>query len=372
MKILEITNYTAGGCGVGARVLQEAELLAERGHEVRIFSTNRVKGLFELASLEEKRGKVLIQRFPAIKLGGESFMRWNFKNSFLSFYPDVVIAHAYRHSHTTLALKLAKKINAKIFLVTHAPFDSGSTTRSLFQAWTVWMYDFWIGKRVLRKFDGVIAISKWEIPSLLKLGVPREKIHYVPNGIPKNFFEQKKSKEENKIIYFGRISPVKNIETLIGAFKLIRNKKIKLELVGPSEKIYEKQLRNLIFSYNLGNRVFFVPPIYEINEKITKIDSARVLVLPSKREGMPQALIEAMAREKIVIASDTAGAKDLIRDGSNGYLFPIGNFVELAKKIEYALSEKHRNIRVNASKSVEKFAWDKIIKKIEKLIVQKN
>ena len=40
MKILELTNYTAGGCGVWARVKNEAELLSKRGYDVRIFSSN--------------------------------------------------------------------------------------------------------------------------------------------------------------------------------------------------------------------------------------------------------------------------------------------------------------------------------------------
>src|SRR3989339_162283 len=105
-----------------------------------------------------------------------------------------------------------------------------------------------------------------------------------------------------------------------------------------------------------------------VNKKIKKIDSCKVFVLPSKREGMSVALIEALARKRIVIASDNPAAKDLIQDGKNGFLFGIGNEKALAEKIDLALSGKNDKIRVEARKSVLQFSWDKVIKKLEKIL----
>jgi len=118
----------------------------------------------------------------------------------------------------------------------------------------------------------------------------------------------------------------------------------------------------------LNERVSFLSAIYDLKEKIKKIDSSLIFILPSKREGMPQALIEAMAREKIVIASDNKGAKDIIVDNKNGFLFGIGNAEELAKKINIALNGKNGKMGKKARKSVERFSWDKIIRKIEEII----
>src|SRR3989344_4426789 len=129
MRILELTTYSAGGCGVFARVKEEAIRLAERGHEVVIFSSNFTKGSTDIAIYKEKLGKVLIRRFPAKKLGGESYMKWEFEEEALRFNPDIIIAHSYRHKHTTKIINLKEKLHCKIFLVTHAPF--GSSTRTL-------------------------------------------------------------------------------------------------------------------------------------------------------------------------------------------------------------------------------------------------
>ncbi len=370
MKILELTGFSAGIDGVWNRVKEEAVRLAEIGHNVMVFSSDIIKGSSEKALHEEQMGKVKIIRFHRRKLGGESYMEWDFEEEALKFRPDIIIAHGYRHTHTSKALKIGKKINAKILLVTHAPFVKKGETRTFLAKLVVRYYDNFIAPKIINKFDKIIAITKWEIPCLLRLGAKEDKIVYIPNGIPEEFFKLKKKKEENKILFFGRIAPIKNLETLIKAALLIKDKKIKLEIAGPSEESYIIKLKKLVKDLNADNRVIFTGPVYEAKEKINKIDSAKIFVLPSKREAMPQALIEAMAREKIVIASDNPGARDLIENGKNGFLFEYWNAKELAEKINYAADNYARlkKMKKEARKSVEQFSWDKIIAKINNLI----
>ncbi len=368
MKILELTPFSAGACGVWARAKQESELLARKGHEVKVFSSNFVKGTNEIAPPQEISNNVEINRFPARKLGGESFMHWNFYTEAIKFNPDVIICHSYRHPHTTTALKVKNKINCKVFLVTHAPFVEKNTTRSFLSDLSVSIYDTFIGPRTMKKFDKIITITKWEIPYLKKIGVSSDKIVYIPNGVPKEFFTQKKSKEENKVLFLGRISPIKNLEVLIKSIPLIKDKKIKFELVGPAEEDYLDKLKSLANSLGVSKRIIFSNPVYDLVEKIKKIDSAKVFVLPSKREAMPQALIEAMAREKIVISSNNPGSKEIVQNEKNGFIFEKNDPEDLAKKISLALSSKKSMMKEDARKSVEKFNWNRVIRKIEKLI----
>src|SRR3989344_2822154 len=106
MKILELTNFSAGICGVWARVRDESLRLSKK-HEVKVFSSNFVKGNGNVRAIsDEKIGKVEIKRFDARKLGGESYMKWDFQNvrkEILKFKPEIIIAHSYRHKHTDLA-----------------------------------------------------------------------------------------------------------------------------------------------------------------------------------------------------------------------------------------------------------------------------
>ncbi len=404
MKILEITNYSAGICGVWNRVKEEAIRLSKLGHKVKVFSSNFVKGSNEIAKFGDKIGdveikrlpkfllrnqqslieifenatsrrvlnqKIPIKRFSATKMPfSESYMIWNslnLKKEIIKFKPNIIIAHSYRHTHTIIASRIAKEIGARCFLVTHAPF--GDENRNfLAKIYLRYFYDPFIGKKVLKRFDKIIAITKWENSYLKKLGVSEDKTEYIPNGIPEEFFDRKKSKEENKILFLGRISPVKDLETLIKSFKLIKDKKIKLEIVGPAEEGCLIKLKRLVEELDLGNRVLFSPAIYDLKEKIRKIDSAKIFVLPSLREGMPQGLIEAMAREKFVISSNNDGGKELIEEGKNGYLFRVGDYKELARKIDLVLSIDQDKVRKEARKSVERFSWDKIIMEWERVI----
>ena len=373
MRILEICPFSAGICGVWIRAFEESRRLSKLGHEVRIFSSNFVKGKNEKAKKEEIIKGLSVKRFNAFKLGGESFMYWNFEKEALAYEPQVIIAHNYRHLHTTKAIKIAEKLrkegkSCKVYLVTHAPFVEGNITRSFVSTLFVNLYDYFIGLRKINKFDKIFAISKWEVPYLLKLGAEKNKIKYIPNGIPAEFFEQKKAKEENKIIFLGRIAMKKKIETLIEAIPLIKDKKITLEIIGPADEEYFNYLKSLVNKLALEKKVFFKIPIYDIREKIRKIDSGKIYVLPSRVEGMPQSLIEAMARSKIVIGSNSVAIRDLIKNGKNGYLFEFDNPRDLANKIDLAILSKNNEIGNRARKSVEKFSWNKVIREIEKAI----
>jgi glycosyltransferase involved in cell wall biosynthesis len=300
-------------------------------------------------------------------------MNFKFEKEAFAYSPDLIIVHNYRHIHTTKALRLVKMLRkngkkCKIFLVTHAPFVEGNITRSFFSVLSVKFYDNFIGPATINKFDKILAISKWEIPYLINIGANKDKIVYIPNGIPEEFFKQKKSKEENKILFLGRISPKKKIETLLEAIPLIKDKKIKFEIVGPKEINYFNVLKHKIKSLNVKNRVKFSEPIYVLDKKIKKIDSCRIFVLPSRVEGMPQSLIEAMSREKIVIGSDSIAIRDLIKNDNNGYLFEFDNPDSLARAINKALDLKKSRVGVNAKIFAEQFTWDKIIKKLSYII----
>ncbi len=366
MKILELTNYSAGGCGVWGRVKIEATLLAKK-HEVRVFSSNHTKGNDEIAPTEQTLGKIKITRFPAKKIGGESFMEWDFTKEALAYKPDIIIAHSYRHPHTTKALAIGKKLGAKVYLVTHAPFNRNDS-RTFLQRTFVSLYDTFVGPKKLKQFTKVFAITQWEIPYLEKLGLPKENIVHIPNGINELYLiTLPKTKEEHKLFYLGRISPIKSIETLIEAFSTLEDKSLTLEIYGPAEEEYLQQLLEQIKKLALEERVHITNTFYTPEEAIPKLDSAELIVLPSKSEGMPQVLIEAMARKKVVIASNNPGNAELIIDGKNGYLFSVGNAEELAQKIHKGLKAP-KTIKEEAQKTAQQYSWTNILKKLEQAI----
>ena len=375
LKILEITAFSAGICGVWTRVLAESKCLVKKGYEVHIFSSNIFRGEEKrLAQSHETIEGINIHRFSTKGSFGQNTFFWSFEEQAIRLKPDIIVTHAYRQYYSTNALKVAKKLGIPCFLVTHAPFLE-KKLRSWKLNFAVFLYDSIIGRRILKEYTKVIAITKWEIPYLQKLGLEKKNIVLIPNGIPDDFFKikPKKRKENNKkLLFLGRIAPIKDIGTLIRAFALLKDKEAKLDLIGPAEEDYKKALINLIKQLKLEKRINFFPAVYDLGKKIETIDKHDLFILPSKREGMPQTLIEVMARGKIAISSNTDGGKEIIKDNSNGLLFKIKSERELAERIDFVLDNKNkkevRKIKKNAINSVRQFSWQVLIQKIQKTI----
>jgi len=359
MKILEICPFSAGICGVWNRVLSESKEFVKLGYEVMVFSSNIEKGTAKIASSEENIGKIKIKRFISKqdfldKLISGNVTYFSFEDELTNLKPDIVITHLL-HPHSFKALRLCEQQNIPCYLVTHAPFN---VKRNFILSILTEIYRLIKVKSKINKFTKIIAITQWEKPYLLKLGIPEEKIVYIPNGIPEEFFKQKINKKPTKdVLFLGRIAPVKNLETLIEAAKKIP--KITFSIVGPAEEKYLEKIKGLI-----GNslNVNILPPVYDLKEKIKLIDNHKIFVLPSKREAMPQVLIEAMSRGKLVISSETDGGKEILENSKNGFLFEIGNSEHLSRLIQENING-NKDIREQAKTDSIKYAWKNLIKK---------
>ncbi|MEK6852816.1 MAG: glycosyltransferase family 4 protein [Nanoarchaeota archaeon] len=374
MKILYLCEFSAGADGVWNRVYNIAKIISKR-HEVYVFSSNITKGTEEIAKSREVLGGIRIFRFPVKRRVGENVLFWDFTAELNRIKPDVINTHVYRHPHSTIAPKLAKKSGAKCFLTTHAPFVEGEL-RSRRLNFLVNAYDKFIGKKILNSYNKVIAITKWEIPFLERMGCDRKKIVYIPNGIPDEFSKVKINYnkylgKEIKILYFGRISPIKDLETLIKAISILRAKghRIVLKLVGPAENAYKERLIVLAKDQKLGKYVKFSAPVYGISQKIKALRAADIFVLPSKREASPQALLEAMSLGLLVISSDTLGGKEILGDEERGLLFQIGDGKDLADKIDFTI-RNFKSLEKTRKRAVEfarKLIWSKIAAQEESL-----
>ncbi len=371
MKIAEICPFSSGACGVWTRVLAESMAFVKKGHQVKVFSSNLEKGTLSIVS--EKcavQDTLTIERFPVRKsffssLLSENVLYWMNAEAIQaleSYAPDTIIVHLI-HPHTVALarnLKRLREINhlLKVFVVPHAPFNI-QRKFPLNLATIVWRM---MHAKLLRKFDKVITIAQWEKPYLLDMGVKEENLAYIPNGLPNEYFIQKKLKSPIKgdVLFLGRIAPVKDLETLLNAAFLLPN--ISFSIVGPAEPYYRYRLSNLL---EKAPNAKLYPPVYDLKQKISIMDSHTVFVLPSKREAMPQALLEAMSRGLVVISSSTDGGKELIRNQQNGYLFEIGDASKLARLIQEGLNNAQTG--KIAKEDAKQFAWSSLIKTYESL-----
>ena len=222
-----------------------------------------------------------------------------------------------------------------------------------------------------KKADGMVfqtdAVKAWYAKDLKKT-----ESAVISNAINPAFIRPAYEGEREKVIVgAGRFNAQKNFPLLIRAFARIAGKfpDYKLAMYGQGRLLESYQ--SLAEELGIGGRVEF--PGY-VPDMPARLEKAGMFVLSSDYEGMPNALMEAMASGLPCVSTDCGGggARFLIRDGENGLLVPIGDEVAMAEAMEKVLSDEElaATLGNNARKLQETLAPDKIYGEWERFIRQ--
>ncbi|CAB1055281.1 hypothetical protein D1BOALGB6SA_14 [Olavius sp. associated proteobacterium Delta 1] len=204
----------------------------------------------------------------------------------------------------------------------------------------------------LRKSEHVMSVSAAMKRKMCYLGVPEDKVIVIPNGVEEKFKPIKQSEARNQIdlgivdstdskekwiLYIGRFSSEKGLETLLKATKVLaeRGSKVRVILVGNGPE--KKKLENMSIAIGLSKILRFVDEVS--HEKVPIImNCADVFCLPSIREGWPNVVMEALACGIPVVASNVGGLPEIIAHHDYGLLVPAGDPVGLADGLESAIN----------------------------------
>ena len=185
------------------------------------------------------------------------------------------------------------------------------------------------------------------------------------------FAKSKKSSSLAQIILFvGRLEKVKKLDWFLKIFKtLITNHQspITLKIIGKGSQ--ENKLKYLVKKLDLADKVKFVGQLLQ-NEIINYYYNSDIIVLPSISESFGKVLVEANACGKPVVATATTGAKEIIQDGINGFLVPIGDAEKMSDKILELLNNPKIAAQMgeNGRKLVmEKFDGNRQLQKIKEM-----
>lgn len=132
-------------------------------------------------------------------------------------------------------------------------------------------------------------------------------------------------------------------------------------------KQYRQRLERLIQQLGLTNRVRLLGRMDDISELYCALE---VFVSASHSESFGLAIVEAMAAGAAVVATDTEGAKEILRDGSTGILVPIGGIGQISRTISELLAhpEKREEITANALADVrQRFSLERMVEETEKI-----
>ncbi len=169
----------------------------------------------------------------------------------------------------------------------------------------------------------------------------KDKLIVIPNPIAPEFivnrpYDKIRTKE---IVTVGRLVPQKNYELLIRVFAKVSVKFPEYKLLIYGRGYLESRLKKMVNELKLENKVIFKGEVANIQEEIYK---SSLFVLTSNYEGMPNALMEAMALGLPCIATDCpcGGPKQLITNNTNGLLVPVNDEEALEKAIVNLLKDE--------------------------------
>ena len=218
--------------------------------------------------------------------------------------------------------------------------------------------------------EGVVFQTK-DAEKWYKNFVKNNKTAIIPNAINEDFIGKKYEGERQKVIVgAGRMKAQKNFELLIRSFANIANDfpEYNLKIFGQGNLLDEHQ--KLAESLGIVDRVEFPGYVTNIGEQIK---DASLFVLSSNYEGMPNALMEAMALGLTCVSTNCpcGGPEFLINDGENGLLVNVNDEKMMTDAIKKVLSneEMAKKLGENASKICKTLAPEKIYGQWEDFIL---
>ncbi len=395
MKIILVNKFYYRRGGAESYLLDlEKKLLAE-GHDVAVFSMHHPK------NEPSPWAKYFVSRISFHESGLWSKLKSPFrllysfeaKRKFEAlvndFKPDIIHIHNIYHQISPSILPVAKKHGIpavmhlhdyKLICPNYQMFDrgeicydcaapnyyrcvskrcmNGSLSRSIGATLEMYVHHSLL-KIYEKNIDGYIAPSNFMKTTCVRFGVPAERISVLYNFISSS--APYTGKLGNYVAYIGRLSPEKGIDVLIKALALASSDLV-LEIAGEGPD--RSRLEKLVQDTGMQARVHFTGRLSggALDEVI---DRARAIVIPSVwLENMPFSALEAMAKGKLVIASNIGGLGELIKDQESGLAFPSADEKALAHILNNIDDDKAARLGAAARQAVAEYTIDNHYKKL--------
>jgi glycosyltransferase involved in cell wall biosynthesis len=211
------------------------------------------------------------------------------------------------------------------------------------------------------------AISASTATDLAERGIPRDAVEVIYPGIDTTAYTPHPAERapEPVFAYLGRLKRYKGVQHVVRAFAEMQHPTATLEIAGAGD--YRPALERLAASLDLGERVRFLGRISE-TEKLSLLRRAWALVLASPKEGWGITNLEAAACGTPVVASNSPGIRESVRDGETGYLTAHGDVGAMASVMGRLAGNRELVAQLGAQARcfAETFTWERAADETER------
>ena len=378
MKILFFTNEYShkklpdcGGVGTFLKVLAEA--LVKKGHHVYIFGFSRKKIQFSdrnihfyfIKKYSKRHFLTELIRSVGAKLNSNLLQLFFLKKE-RKYLAKTLKKHAFKNKIDV--------IESFVFSGYTAYYDNSIPLVLRFHGSRAFWH-YYLGQKketlkilmeqkALENASKIVAVSEFSAEAIQEMySIDTHKVIY--NGIDTNVFSPDSSVEtiDQSIFYFGTLSDAKGVHTLAKIFNEVvkLHPKASLHIIGKGKAYWNNLYENILSPDAREQTVYYGAK--QLNELPKLLRKANLICFPTKGENFPFSFLEAMALEKLVIASNIPVTKEIIEHRKTGFI--ANNESDFLNYIFYAFDnqEEGRKIAVNARKhSVANFSQEKMVK----------
>jgi glycosyltransferase involved in cell wall biosynthesis len=259
-------------------------------------------------------------------------------------------------------LFVARALGARVLYQVHggklpADFFAGSRLLTGFLRWTLGLPQL------------VVVLAQCELTAYRQF-VPRQQVVVLPNGIdckPFGAVPTVRSSPDKplKLVFIGRVAREKGLYETLQGMRLAHELGADTRIVIAGSGAEETRLQRYAQALGIASRVTFAGPVFG-TDKVKLLAGADVMMLPSYSEGLPYALLEAMAAGIPVIATPVGAIPDVVAEGIHGSLVPPRDGKAIAEALAILAGDREKlswmsracRRRIRAAFSIERLAQE--------------
>ena len=339
-----------------------AREISEMGHNVTIYTTD-----LDFTNGSNKFNKTLprLEKFEKFSINRTHawfslklfFVNTSMSKEIENDKPDIIHTIGLRSFQSIIAWRVAKKLNIPLVVS-----DQGGLTTHPFLEQSGFLMSFhnknklFFIRKIINDASVISVANEYEQKIFSSLN-KKSRIEIIRNGInlkklvSKHNFKEKYQINSNFILFVGRFSKSKGIETLINAFSIVKNElkdsDIHLVIMGVDFG-YQAEMEKLIKKLNLSEEIKVIknPPRDDV---ISAYGESEFLVLPSQWELSPLVPLESFAFKKPVISTNSHGIPYTVQNNKNGILVEPENSLELSNAIVKLLNDSELREKLGLS-----------------------